>query len=147
MADSGSRSDYDYIEDAMHSGDLPVLDQNTREDRMEKARERAEERRAQYERGEKRRRRLRRDALISRFERKRRTTNWQYDLRVARLHYEVLGYFEWRHRFRFFKTMRGVRPNCGGGGGGVSLFAEIEGSLDRGGREKRRVAVKYGILP
>ncbi|KAK7954000.1 hypothetical protein PG996_014886, partial [Apiospora saccharicola] len=83
--------------------------------------------------------RLRRDALINRFDRKRQTTNWQYDLRAARLHHEVLDYFEYRHRFRYLKTMRGVQPNRDGGG--VSLFAEIEGSLNRGGSEKRRVAL------
>ncbi|KAK8012716.1 hypothetical protein PG991_010091 [Apiospora marii] len=145
MADSGSGSDYDYTEDTMYEGGLPVIDQFTREEQLKKARRRAEARRAQYERDEQRRRRLRRDALISRFERKRQTTNWQYDLRAARLHHEVLDYFEWRHRFRYLKTMRGVRPNRGGGG--VSLFAEIDGNLGGGGGEKRRVAVKYGILP
>ncbi|KAK8136280.1 hypothetical protein PG984_004220 [Apiospora sp. TS-2023a] len=144
MADSGSGSDYDYTEDDMYKGGLPVLDQNTREREIEELREAAEARRAQYERDEQQRRRLRRDALINRFDRKRQTTNWQYDLRVARLHHEVLDYFEYRHRFRYVKTMRGVQPNRNGGG--VSLFAEIEGSLNRGGSEKRRVAVKYGIL-
>lgn len=136
MADSGSGSgsDYDYTEDAMYPGGLPVLDQNTREDQIEKLRTATEARLAQHER----------DALISRFERKRQTTGWQYDLRTARLHHEVLDYFEWRHRFRYLKTMRGVRPNRDGGG--ASLFAEIEGNPDRDGVERRRVVVKYGIL-
>ncbi|KAK8034374.1 hypothetical protein PG993_009369 [Apiospora rasikravindrae] len=62
--------------------------------------------------------------------------------RVARLYREVLDYFEFRHRFRYLETMRGMRLNEGGGG--ASLFAEIEGNPDRNGAEKRRVVVKFG---
>ncbi|KAK8038175.1 hypothetical protein PG994_014942 [Apiospora phragmitis] len=139
---SDSGSDFDYTEDAMFPHNLPTVDWESVKEQVEGMRDDAQARLEQYQADERRRQRVRCDALISRFDRARQTPRFRHDRRVARRHREVCDYFEFRHRFRYLKTMRGVRPNAGGGG--ASLFAELEGTVGRGAVEKRRVVVKFG---
>ncbi|KAK8100947.1 hypothetical protein PG999_011321 [Apiospora kogelbergensis] len=146
-----SEPDFDYHEDAMFAEylPLPVIDQEAVEEQVDAAREAAVERLVQFERDQRLRRRLQRNALVNRFRRMRSSANFQYQVRMSETFREVRDYFAQRHHFRWLKTMRGVRPNRSAGG--ANLFAELDveggGGAANDAVEKRRIVVKHGEDP